>query len=58
MRRTKKVRTTMEYQCRNGRTIEDFKDYITAHPDIPIVEMDTVKGTGGSKNVLLTFIFR
>lgn len=58
MRRTKKVRTTMEYQCRKGRTIDDFKDYIAAHPDVSIVEMDTVKGTRGSKNVLLTFIFR
>ena len=48
----------MEYQCRKGRTLEDFKSFIEANPKLPIVEMDTVKGARHSHQVLLTMIFR
>ena len=43
--------------ARTNRTYEDFQKYIELHPELPIVEMDTVEGTKGGK-VLLTFLFR
>lgn len=43
--------------ARTNRTYEDFQNYIALHPDLPIVEMDTVEGIKGGK-VLLTLLFR
>ena len=43
--------------ARTNRTYEDFQRYIELHPDLPIVEMDTVEGTKGGR-VLLTLLFR
>lgn len=43
--------------ARTNRTYDDFQKHIELHPDLPIVEMDTVEGTKGGK-VLLTFLFR
>ncbi len=40
-----------------GRTYAGFQKYVDEHPDINIVEMDTVIGTPGGK-VLLTLFFR
>ena len=40
-----------------GRTFKDYQEYIKAHPDTPVVEMDTVVGCEGSHKVLLTFHF-
>ena len=57
-RREKKVRTRFEYKYRMGRTYEDFKSFIKAHPQLPVIEMDTVKGARGKGKVLLTMIFR
>lgn len=57
-RHTETVLTKMNYRCRKGRTIEDFKNFIQEHPNTSIVEMDTVKGARNSGQVLLTFIFR
>jgi len=57
-RRERKPLTHMEYKYRLGRTYEDFKSYIKAYPDVPVVEMDTVKGARGKGKVLLTMIFR
>ncbi|MBR4411515.1 MAG: IS30 family transposase [Firmicutes bacterium] len=57
-RRKKKVLTRFEYKCRMGRTYEDFKSYIKENPNLPIVEMDTVKGSRTKDKVLLTMIFR
>lgn len=42
---------------RVGRTFEDFVKFLENHPNIPVVEMDTVHGTRSGK-VLLTFMFR
>ena len=44
-------------QARTNRTYEDFKNYIELHPDLPIIEMDTVEGIKGGR-VLLTLLFR
>lgn len=57
-RRTKQMLTKLEYQYRQGRTIEDFNSFIKDNPDLSIVEMDTVKGARGKGKVLLTMIFR
>ena len=43
--------------ARTNRSYEDFQKYIELHPDLPIVEMDTVEGIKGGK-VLLTLLFR
>lgn len=43
--------------ARTNRTYEDFQRYIEQHPELPIVEMDTVEGIKGGR-VLLTFLFR
>lgn len=41
-----------------GRTYKDFQELLRLHPDIPVVEMDTVVGCEGSKKVFLTLFFR
>ena len=44
---------------RMGRTYLDFEQYIAAHPDCSVVEMDVVEGAGGKSSlVLLTLFFR
>lgn len=43
--------------ARTNRTYEDFQKYIEQHPDLPIIEMDTVEGIKGGR-VLLTLLFR
>lgn len=55
--RKKKKPLRVDKQCHIGRTYEDFLEYREAHPDIPVVEMDTVEGKRGGK-VLLTLFFR
>ena len=42
--------------CRIGRTYEDFKGYLTEHPDLPVTQLDSVEGKKGGK-VLLTIHF-
>lgn len=43
---------------RNKRTYIDFERFMEAHPDIDVVEMDTVKGGRSSGKCLLTLLFR
>lgn len=58
MKKRKERRTKpKDTKARTNRTYEDFQKYIELHPDLPIVEMDTVEGTKGGK-VLLTLLFR
>jgi IS30 family transposase len=46
-------------EFRIGRTYEDFQRYIAEHPDVPVVEMDTVEGgKENSTQTFLTMIFR
>lgn len=42
--------------CRIGRTYEDYQRFLESHPDCPVVELDSVEGTKGSK-VLLSIHF-
>ena len=55
-RRRKGIEHKVDRECRKGRTPEDFKAYMEAHPDTPVVEMDSVEGKKGGK-VLLTINF-
>ena len=58
MKKRKEKRTKLkDTKARTNRTYEDFQKYIELHPDLPIVEMDTVEGIKGGK-VLLTLLFR
>ena len=43
---------------RNKRTFIDFERFIAAHPDVDVVEMDTVKGSRAAGKCLLTLLFR
>ena len=43
---------------RNKRTFVDFERFLEAHPDIDVVEMDTVKGSRATGKCLLTLLFR
>lgn len=56
-KRKQKKTETKDTQARINRTYEDFQKYIEKHPELPIVEMDTVEGIKGGR-VLLTFLFR
>ncbi len=58
MKKRKQRRTEpKDTQARTNRTYEDFQKYIELHPELPIVEMDTVEGIKGGR-VLLTLLFR
>ena len=51
------VRVLSSQRHRQGRSYEDFIQYTTDYPDVPVVEMDTVYGKKGEK-VILTILFR
>lgn len=55
-RKGQKKERKIDKACRIGRTIEDFKKFISEHPNLSVVEMDSVIGRVGGK-VLLTLIF-
>lgn len=42
---------------RKGRTYDDYLEFLEKNPDIPVVEMDTVKGRRENGKRLLTMIF-
>lgn len=42
----------------NKRTFVDFERFMEAHPDMDVVEMDTVKGGRAAGKCLLTLLFR
>lgn len=56
-RRKKGVERKLDRRCRDGRTMEDFRAFVEANPDTPVVEIDTVEGCRGSSKVLLTMNF-
>jgi IS30 family transposase len=53
---TNRAKRKIDKKCYIGRTFDDYEDFINNHPDIPIVQMDSVEGTKGGK-VLLTIHF-
>lgn len=56
-RRKKKI-VHIDKLCHVGRTYEDFQKFMETHPDLHVVEMDSVEGTRDSLKVLLTLFFR
>lgn len=48
----------MQQVYRNKRTYIDFERFMEAHPDVDVVEMDTVKGGRAAGKCLLTLLFR
>ena len=54
--RYKKPEFKVDRGCRSGITYNEFQEYLEAHPDLPVVQMDTVIGSKGGK-VLLTVHF-
>ena len=57
-KRKKKKIVHIDKLCHVGRTYEDFQQFMEAHPDLNVVEMDSVEGTRDSLKVLLTLFFR
>lgn len=53
--RRKKIEHKIDKHCREGRTYEDYIEFMRGNP-VPVVQMDTVKG-GISGKVLLTLHF-
>ena len=53
----RKVDKTILKKIKQGRTYEDYQEYINSNPDASIVEMDTVISAGDCNKVLLTFHF-
>lgn len=44
-------------EFRVGRSYDDYQKLIKEHPDISVVQMDTVEGSKGSDKVFLTMLF-
>ena len=57
-RRGCRPKRKIDPKCQNGRTYADFTEYIAQHPDILVVQMDSVVGGKDSKKVLLTLCFK
>jgi IS30 family transposase len=55
-RKKNKDRFKVDKKCRIGRTYQDFIKFMQQHPNLPVIEMDTVEGRIGGK-VLLTLHF-
>lgn len=55
-RKKKKDTFKVDKRCRLNRTYQDFQQFTSEHPGMPIVEIDSVEGTKGGK-VLLTLHF-
>lgn len=55
-RKRKKSVFKVDKTCRLGRDYNCFQEFMKAHPDTPIVELDSVEGKKGGK-VLLTIHF-
>jgi len=53
-----KRRTRKEREILINRKYEDFINYTSIHPDVNIVEMDTVEGLQGEPDCFLTFLWR
>ncbi len=52
----RKISVIQEYRFK--RTYVDFEKFISAFPDLDVVEMDTVKGNNKAGKCLLTLLFR
>jgi IS30 family transposase len=50
--RKSKREVKVDKKCRIGRTYDDFQEYLKTHPDISVLEGDTVEGRKGGKCIL------
>ncbi len=57
-RNKRKQESTIDYAYREKRTYKDFQAYMQEHPEVNVVEMDTVHGSNKTGNVMLTLLFR
>ena len=49
----------VDRKCLQGRRYEDFLEFMERHPDVPVVEMDTVEGNKEERSrFLLSLLFR
>lgn len=55
-RKGKKNQVKVDKSCRLGRTLADFQQFRLEHPDLPLVQLDSVVGVRGGA-VLLTIHF-
>ena len=55
-RKGKERKFKVDKKCRVGRTYEEFLEYHAAHPELPVIELDSVEGKKGGA-VLLTIHF-
>jgi IS30 family transposase len=56
-RKKKATEKKVDRNCRKGRTYEDYLNYMTEHPDEPVLQGDTVEGKKGEKCILtLTWV--
>ena len=44
-RKAKSVGLKVDKTCRIGRTYEDYKEFHKTHPELPVVELDSIEGT-------------
>lgn len=51
-RKRKPIEHKVDKKCRVGRTYDDFTAFRQEHPDIAVVEMDSVLGRAGGKTLL------
>ena len=56
-KRKVKKHVRVDKQCHVGRSYEDYLNYMDEHPELPVVEMDSVEGKRGCTKVLLTLYF-
>lgn len=52
IRKNKSIDYKVDKKCRQGRTYNDYLNYISEHPDSLVVEMDSVIGRIGGKSIL------
>lgn len=50
--------STKDRSYRKGHNYEDFQNYLKAHPNTNVVEMDCVESKKGEDRAILTFTFR
>jgi len=55
-RKGQKKELKIDRNCMAGRSFDDYLQFVSVHPDIPVVQIDSVLGTMGGK-VLLTALF-
>lgn len=56
-RKKKRSKEAPKQSCRIGRTYDDFIKFTSEHPELRVVQMDTVRGSKKKGPVILTILF-